>query len=87
MGYMQNRVSQQFVPSGAPPFKPEHGVEFNALLDPLPMLLECPAVRFGACMRKKWLDLGFLSRYRIAVVMCALVTKTLALRLLLADLR
>ena len=46
LGYVQNRLSQQFVPSGAPPFKTEHGVEFNALLDPLPMLLVQPVVQY-----------------------------------------
>src|SRR6201982_2094816 len=35
LGYVQNRLSQHFDQPGAPPFKPEHAVEFNALLDPL----------------------------------------------------
>jgi hypothetical protein len=38
LGYVQNRLSQQFDPPGMPSWKPERGVEFNALLDPLPML-------------------------------------------------
>jgi carbohydrate-selective porin OprB len=46
VGYVQNRLSQQFVPMGAPPWKPEHAVEFNTLLDPLPMLLLQPVVQF-----------------------------------------
>jgi carbohydrate-selective porin OprB len=46
VGYVQNRLSQQFVPLGAPPRKPEHGVEFNTLLDPLPMLLLQPVVQY-----------------------------------------
>jgi porin len=46
VGYVQNRLSQQFVPQGAPAFKPEHAVEFNALLDPLPMLLLQPVVQY-----------------------------------------
>ena len=46
LGYVQNRLSQQFVPQGAPPFKPEHGVEFNTLLDPLPMLLLQPVIQY-----------------------------------------
>ena len=48
LGYVQNRLSQQFVPKGAPPFKTEHGVEFNALLDPLPMLLLQPVIQYFA---------------------------------------
>jgi len=46
LGYVQNRLSQQFVPEGAPPWKPEHGLEFNTLLDPLPMLLLQPVVQY-----------------------------------------
>jgi hypothetical protein len=46
LGYAQNRLSQQFVPKGAQPWKPEHGVEFNTLLDPLPMLLQQPVVQY-----------------------------------------
>ena len=48
LGYVQNRVSQQFVPPGAPPFNPEHALEFNALLDVLPMLLLQPVIQFFA---------------------------------------
>jgi hypothetical protein len=36
---VHNNLSQQFRPQGTPPWKTEYGVEFNALLDPLPMLL------------------------------------------------
>jgi carbohydrate-selective porin OprB len=46
LGYIQNRLSQQFLPSGTPPWKTEHGVEFNMLLDPLPMLLLQPVVQY-----------------------------------------
>jgi len=46
VGYVQNRLSQQFVPQGTPAWKPEHAVEFNALLDPLPMLLLQPVVQY-----------------------------------------
>jgi porin len=46
LGYVQNYLSQQFVPQGAPSWKPEHGVEFNALLDPLPMLLLQPVIQY-----------------------------------------
>jgi carbohydrate-selective porin OprB len=45
---VQNRLSQQFVPQGAPAWKPEHAVEFNVLLDPLPMLLLQPVVQYYA---------------------------------------
>src|SRR6516164_3325854 len=48
LGYVQNRVSQQFAPPGAPPFNPEHALEFNALLDVLPMLLLQPVIQFFA---------------------------------------
>lgn len=48
LGYVQNRLSQQFVPKGTPPWKPEHGVEFNTLLDPLPMLLLQPVIQYYA---------------------------------------
>jgi porin len=48
VGYVQNRLSQQFDPPGALPFRPEHGLEFNALLDPLPMLLLQPVVQYFA---------------------------------------
>jgi porin len=48
LGYVQNRLSQQFGPEGMPPWKPEHGVEFNALLDPLPMLLLQPVIQYYA---------------------------------------
>jgi carbohydrate-selective porin OprB len=46
IGYVQNRVSQQFAPPGGPPFNPEHALEFNALLDVLPMLLLQPVIQF-----------------------------------------
>jgi carbohydrate-selective porin OprB len=45
-GYVRNSLSQQFLPSGTPPWKPEHGFEFNALLDVLPMLLLQPVVQY-----------------------------------------
>jgi len=48
LGYVENRLSQQFVPPGAPPFNTEHGVEFNTLLDPLPMLLLQPVIQYFA---------------------------------------
>jgi carbohydrate-selective porin OprB len=48
LGYVQNRLSQQFVLKGAPPWKPERAVEFNTLLDPLPMLLLQPVLQYYA---------------------------------------
>ena len=48
LGYVQNSLSQRFVPPGAPAWKTEHGVEFNTLLDPLPMLLLQPVVQYYA---------------------------------------
>jgi porin len=48
LGYVHNSLSQQFDPHGAPPFKTEQGVEFNALLDVLPMLLLQPVVQYYA---------------------------------------
>lgn len=48
LGYVQNRLSQQFDPKAAPPWKPEHAIEFNALLDPLPMLLLQPVIQYYA---------------------------------------
>jgi len=48
VGYVQNWLSQQFVPQGTLPWKPEHGVEFNTLLDPLPMLLLQPVIQYYA---------------------------------------
>ncbi len=48
LGYVPNRLSQQFVPEGTPPWKPEHAIEFNTLLDPLPMLLLQPAIQYYA---------------------------------------
>jgi porin len=48
LGYVQSRLSQQFSTPATPPWKPEHGVEFNALLDPLPMLLLQPVVQYYA---------------------------------------
>jgi carbohydrate-selective porin OprB len=48
LGYVQSRLSQQFLTPATPPRKPEHGIEFNALLDPLPMLLLQPVVQYYA---------------------------------------
>jgi len=46
LGYVRNSLSQQFLQPGMPPFKPENGVEFNALLDVAPMLLLQPVIQY-----------------------------------------
>src|SRR5215469_6996530 len=48
LGYVRNSQSQQFVPRGTPFWKPEHGLEFNTLLDVGPMLLLQPVVQYYA---------------------------------------
>jgi porin len=48
LGYVQNRLSQQFLPLGTPAWKTEHSVEFNTLLDPLPMVLLQPVIQYYA---------------------------------------
>ena len=48
LGYVRSSLSPQFLPPGAPAWKAEHGVEFNTLLDPLPMLLFQPVIQYYA---------------------------------------
>jgi len=48
LGYVRNSLSPQFRLPGAPAWKAEHGVEFNTLLDPLPMLLLQPVIQYYA---------------------------------------
>jgi carbohydrate-selective porin OprB len=48
LGYVRNSLSQQFLPPGMPAWKSEQGVEFNALLDVLPMLLLQPVIQYYA---------------------------------------
>lgn len=48
LGYVRNSLSSQFLPAGAPPWRTEQAVEFNALLDVLPMLLLQPVVQYFA---------------------------------------
>jgi len=48
LGYVRNSLSGQFLPPGTPPWKAEHGVEFNALVDIAPMLLLQPVVQYYA---------------------------------------
>lgn len=42
LGYVRNGISQQFVAPGSPAFKAEQGVEFNVLVDVVPMVLLQP---------------------------------------------
>jgi carbohydrate-selective porin OprB len=46
VGYVRNALSQQFLPPGAPPFKPEQGFEFNTLVDVVPMILLQPVIQY-----------------------------------------
>src|SRR5271170_4669830 len=48
LGYVRNSLSPQFLPPGMPAFKTEQGVEFNTLLDPLPMLFLQPVGQYYA---------------------------------------
>jgi porin len=48
LGYVRNSLSPQFLPPGMPAWKTEQGVEFNTLLDPLPMLLLQPVIQYYA---------------------------------------
>jgi carbohydrate-selective porin OprB len=48
LGYVRNSLSSQFLPPGTPAWKTEEGVEFNALLDVLPMLLLQPVIQYYA---------------------------------------
>jgi len=48
LGYVRNSLSPQFLPPGMPPWKTEHGAEFNVLLDVGPMLLLQPVIQYYA---------------------------------------
>jgi len=48
LGYVRNSLSPQFLPPGMPPWKAEHGAEFNVLLDVGPMLLLQPVIQYYA---------------------------------------
>jgi carbohydrate-selective porin OprB len=48
LGYVRNSLSAQFLPSGMTGWKTEQGVEFNALLDVLPMFLLQPVIQYYA---------------------------------------
>jgi porin len=48
IGFVQNNLSQQFLPPGAKPYQAERALEFNALLDVGPMLLLQPVIQYYA---------------------------------------
>jgi carbohydrate-selective porin OprB len=48
LGYVRNNLSSQFLPPGTSAWETEQGVEFNALLDVLPMLLLQPVIQYYA---------------------------------------
>src|ERR1700690_567011 len=48
LGYVRNSLSSQFLPRAPPAWKTENAVEFNTLLDPLPMLLVQPVIQYYA---------------------------------------
>ena len=48
LGYVRSSLSPQFLLPGTPAWKAEHGVEFNTLLHPLPMLLFQPVIQYYA---------------------------------------
>jgi len=47
-GYVRNSLNQQFAEPGSSPWKSEHGLEFNALLDVAPMILLQPVIQYYA---------------------------------------
>jgi carbohydrate-selective porin OprB len=47
VGYVRDRLSQRFVPPGAPSWKPEHGLEFNTLVHVGSMLFQ-PVIQYYA---------------------------------------
>lgn len=48
LGYIRNSLCREFLPPGMPAWRSEQGVEFNTLVDPLPMLLLQPVVQSDA---------------------------------------
>ena len=51
LGYARNSLSPRFVPQAAPLWRPEQAIEFNSLLDPLPMLLVQPVTQYFSNVR------------------------------------
>jgi porin len=68
LGYVQNQLSARFLPSGAAPWKAEHAIEFNSLLDVFPMTLVQPVVQYyfnvGGSTRRA-LVLGFRTKIEL----------------------
>jgi porin len=48
LGYVRNSLSSNFLSPGMPAWKTEHGVEFNTLLDVVPMILIQPVIQYYA---------------------------------------
>ncbi|HTC62799.1 MAG TPA: carbohydrate porin [Candidatus Saccharimonadales bacterium] len=48
LGFVRNSLSPDFLPSGTSSWRTEQGVEFNALLDVLPMMLLQPVIQYYA---------------------------------------
>jgi porin len=48
LGFVQNSLSPRFLPPNLPQWHAERGVEFNTLLDPMPMLLVQPVIQYYA---------------------------------------
>jgi porin len=48
LGYVETYLSRRYLPAGTPPWQTERGIELNALLDPLPMLLLQPVIQYYA---------------------------------------
>jgi porin len=47
-GYVRNKLNPLFLPPGTPPYKAEHGLEFNALFNIRPMILFQPVIQYYA---------------------------------------
>jgi hypothetical protein len=47
LGYVRNSLSSQFLSPGMPPWKTEHGVEFNVLMLYGPLLVQ-PVIQYYA---------------------------------------
>lgn len=48
LGYVRTNQSSNFVSTGMPAWKPEYGVEFNSLLDVLPIMYVQPVIQYYA---------------------------------------
>jgi len=73
LGFVQSNLSPQFLPVGSPVWKTERGVEFNTLLDPLPMLLLQPVVQYYANVggrAQRAVVFGFRTKVEVLTVFC-----------------